>query len=441
MADLLLIEGDPEHRESLARVLENAGFKVIQHDASETLTDRHLTGVEGILAQPGILDAMDPLRRAACAPWIVVDRNPDVRRAVRTMKLGVADYLAIPVRAHELLAAVNEALSANDHAAVPGAGGTRPAPIVGSSNAMREVKSRIDKVAATDAAVLIEGELGSGKELIARTLHARSGRSRAPLITVNCAAIPEALIEKELFGHGGGSVGGSGGLLQAADGGTLFLDEIGELPLPAQARLSHFLAGNEARPSTPGTGKPLSVRVVATSHLDLRQLAANGRFRDDLYYRLNVVSLAIPPLRQRGRDILELAEYMLTQASSRLGKPRPELAASARDAISSYRWPGNVRELENVIERAAILCEGNEIDSNLLAIDAGPREASEESRAGSDNVSLEEYFVRFVRDHEDHLTETELAEKLGISRKSLWERRQRLGIPRRKTRKRGPRRS
>ena len=265
-------------------------------------------------------------------------------------------------------------------------------------------------------------------------------RCRAPLVTVNCAAIPELLIEQELFGHGDGA-GAGGGLLEAAEGGTLFLDEVGELPLPAQARMLHYLANNEARPSTPAAGKPSSVRIVATSHLDLKQLAENGRFRDDLYYRLNVVSLAIPPLRNRGGDILELADYTLTHVCGLLGKPRPELTSNARDAIASYRWPGNVRELENVIERAAILCGSGQIGSGLLAIDSRPPEETEELRSASGNESLEEYFVRFVRENEDHLTETELAERLGISRKSLWERRQRLGIPRRKTRKRGPRRS
>ena len=441
MADLLLIEGDPDHRESLARVLEHAGFNVTRVDPGEIPADQDLSGIDGVVAGPGILDRAEALRRLAARPLIVLDRNADVRQAVRAMKLGAADYLAAPARAHELLASVNEALSVRAHDSGPADGAGQPFPMIGSSEAMRDLKNRIDKVAPTDATVLIEGELGTGKELVARALHAGSSRSRAPLITVNCAAIPEPLIEQELFGHADAATGGSGGLLEAADGGTLFLDEVGELPLPAQARMLHFLANSETRSSGPESGQPLSVRVVATSHLDLKQLTENGRFRDDLYYRLNVVSLAIPPLRDRDRDILELAEYILTQVSGLLGKARPELAASARDAIASYRWPGNVRELENVIERAAILCDGSEIESGLLAIDTRAPEQLEESRAGSGNVSLEEYFVRFVRENEDHLTETELAERLGISRKSLWERRQRLGIPRRKTRKRGPRRS
>ena len=441
MADLLLIESDPDHRESLARILEHAGFKIARRDLSEALTNDDLAGIDGVLAEPDILDRMENLRRSTSGPLIVIDPNPDVRRAVRAMKLGAADYLAAPVRGHELLAAVNEALAAYIHDPESPAGATQSFPMVGSSDAMRELKRQIDKIAPTDAAVLIEGELGTGKKLVAHALHAGSSRSRAPLVTVNCAAIPESLIEQELFGHGDGAGDAGGGLLEAAEGGTLFLDEVGELSLPAQARMQHFLMNNETRPSIHEAGKSSSVRVVATSHLDLKQLTENGRFRDDLYYRLNVVSLSIPPLRNRGGDILELAEHTLTHVCGLLGKPRPQLSASAMEAVASYAWPGNVRELENVIERAAILCDGSEIDSALLAIDTRAPEDFEQPRAGSGNVSLEDYFVRFVRDNEDHLTETELAEKLGISRKSLWERRQRLGIPRRKTRKRGPRRT
>ena len=441
MTELLLIFGDPELREPLARVLEHAGFKVSRRSLSEALAGGELPKTAAVIAEPAILERTDAWHRWASLPVIVVDHNAGVRQAVRAMKLGVADYLAAPVQARELLASVEETLSARVRESGLEEGGRPPFPMVGTSDAMRDLRDRIGKIAPTDATVLVEGELGTGKELVARALHAGSRRSRAPLITVNCAAIPESLIEQELFGPGNEAASGGGGLVEAADGGTLLLNEVGELPLSAQARMLYFLAGNDGRPPLPGTGTASGVRVVATSHLDLRQLTENGRFRDDLYYRLNVVSLVMPPLRDRGRDILELAEYMLTQVCGLLGKTRPELARGAQDALASYHWPGNVRELENVIERAAILCDGFLIESGLLAIDARTRADTEVSRIGSENVSLEEYLVRFVRENEDQLTETELAEKLGISRKSLWERRQRLRIPRRKTRKRGPRRS
>ena len=441
MAHLLLIESDPDHRTMLSRVLERAGFAVTHGNSDNGPSGEALSGIDAILAEAGILERFEALRQLSSAPLIVVDRNADIRQAVRAMKLGAADYLEAPLRPNELLAAIGEALSARAESSPASVDANRPFRMIGASQVMCDLRNRIDKVAPTDAAVLIEGELGTDKELVARALHAGSRRCLAPLITVNCAAIPESLIERELFGHSEVASGRTGGLLEAADGGTLFLDEVGELPLPAQARLLRFLTNGERSPQEAGTSSPSNIRVVAASHLDLRQLTANGRFREDLYYRLNVVSLTIPPLRDRNQDILELADYILAQVCGLLGKAGLQLTADARDAIAGYHWPGNVRELENVIERAAILCDGGMIESGLLAIDTRPREEVEEPRPGPENVSLEEYFVRFVQENQDHLTETELAERLGISRKSLWERRQRLGIPRRKTQKRGPRRA
>ncbi len=439
MAHLLLIESDPHHRTVLRRVLEGAGFTVMHGDLDDGPVGKHLYGVDAVLAEAGVLERAGTLRRLSSVPLIVLDRNAAVPRAVRAMKLGAVNYLAAPLSPNELLACIREALSERAEVSPTTAGINQPFLMIGSSKVMRDLKDRIDSVAPRDVAVLIEGELGTGKELAARILHAGSRRSLAPLISVNCAAIPASLIEGELFGRGSLAGGRAGGLLEAADGGTLFLDEVGELPLPAQARLLQCLAQGETPPREARAGVVANVRVVAASHLDMKQLTANGRFREDLYRRLNAVSLAIPPLRDRDQDVLELADYILAQVCALLGKPGLRLTASARAALAGYRWPGNVRELENVIERAAILCDGSFIERNLLAIDTRAREEVEEPRPAPESVSLEEYFVRFVQENQDHLTETELAERLGISRKSLWERRQRLGIPRRKTQKRGRR--
>ncbi|MGH8354527.1 MAG: sigma-54 interaction domain-containing protein, partial [Pseudomonas sp.] len=297
--------------------------------------------------------------------------------------------------------------------------------------------------------VLIQGETGTGKELVARALHNLSKRAKAPLISVNCAAIPETLIESELFGHEKGAFTGASagraGLVEAADGGTLFLDEIGELPLEAQARLLRVLQEGEIRRVGSVQSQKVDVRLIAATHRDLKTLAKTGQFREDLYYRLHVIALKLPALRERGADVSEIARAFLSRQCARMGHAELRFAADAEQAIRHYPWPGNVRELENAIERAVILCESPEISADLLGIDIelddleddefleAPLAQTGGSNEPTEDLSLEDYFQHFVLEHQDHMTETELARKLGISRKCLWERRQRLGIPRRKS--------
>jgi len=315
---------------------------------------------------------------------------------------------------------------------------------------MQALYRKIRKVAPANATVLIQGESGTGKELVARALHNLSKRAKAPLISVNCAAIPESLIESELFGHEKGAFTGASaartGLIEAANGGTLFLDEIGELPLEAQARLLRVLQEGEIRRIGSVQSQKVDVRLIAATHRRLKRLASSGQFREDLFYRLNVISLELPPLRERGQDVLEIARSFLARQNAEQGSDL-YLSRAAEQAISQYPWPGNVRELENAIERASILCEQRQIEADLLGIDvlaadepeaprhpnAHPRQPNtDDSHEPDENLSLEDYFQHFVLEHQEHMTETELARKLGISRKCLWERRQRLGIPRRK---------
>jgi two-component system response regulator HydG len=239
------------------------------------------------------------------------------------------------------------------------------------------------------------------------------------------------------------------GLIEAADGGTLFLDEIGELPMEAQARLLRFIQEGEIRRIGSVQSRKVNVRLICATHRNLHSLAAEGLFRQDLFYRINVLRLALPPLRERGKDILHLAERMLETQTERLGKPLMRLSPRAIQAITTYQWPGNVRELEHAIERAVILSTSEEIDNEALGIDLelvninrirgqqGP--ATTHAMSGHTNndpledLSLEDYFQRFVLEHQDSMSETELAQKLGVSRKCLWERRQRFGIPRNKS--------
>lgn len=328
------------------------------------------------------------------------------------------------------------------------AGGERI--LLGGCEAIQTLHEHIGKFAPTDSTVLVLGETGTGKELVARSVHRQSARAEKTLICVNCAAIPETLIESELFGYEKGAFTGANndrtGLIEAADGGTLFLDEIGELPMEAQARLLRFIQEGEIRRIGSVQSRRVDVRLICATHRDLQTLASEGSFRQDLFYRINVLRLSLPPLRERGKDILFLAERLLQQQCRRLKRPSMRFSPRAIQAITTYPWPGNVREMEHAIERAAILTEGAEVDPEALDID--PRLANSPRRRGdravngvkrpvraadpAEDLSLEDYFQRFVIEHQDTMSETELAQKLGISRKCLWERRQRLGMPRRK---------
>lgn len=320
--------------------------------------------------------------------------------------------------------------------------------MIGSSPAMRKIYRRIDKVAPTDCTVLISGETGTGKELVARAIHRASQRASAPFIAVNCAAIPETLIESELFGHEKGAFTGAAnrrsGLIEAAEGGTLFLDEIGELPAEAQARLLRFIQEREIRRIGSNHSQAVDVRIVTATHRDLKALSLRGAFRPDLYYRIHVIRIDLPTLQQRGDDLLELADHLLADAAQRHNRSGLSLQPAAIQALQHYHWPGNIRELENVIEHAVVMSDSDRIGCNDLALSLNhlPADSIESEPLSSvrqrapdpsEDLSLEEYFQRFVMDNQEHMNETELAKKLGISRKCLWERRQRFGIARQKS--------
>jgi DNA-binding NtrC family response regulator len=367
-------------------------------------------------------------------PVLIMTSYASVRSAVEAMKQGAADYIAKPFDHDEMLLCVdrilkqrrleqeNARLREDLEAVYPVKG------MVGHSSAMRAVCATVEKVAPTDTTVLIRGESGTGKELVARALHDKSPRAQAPIVAVNCATIPEGLVESELFGHEKGAFTGAArahrGLVEAADGGTLFLDEIGELTPAAQSRLLRVLQDGEIRRVGATGSRRVDVRLVAATHRDLEQMVRDGRFREDLYYRLKVMEITLPPLRDRREDIPVLARFLLDKTCQRLRRPSPGLTEEALAALGRHDWPGNVRELENAIERAVILADGQDISSQHLALTA-----HDPSGAGPE-LSLDEYFRQFVLDNQGHMTETELARRLGISRKALWERRTRMGIPR-----------
>ena len=449
---ILVVEDEVVIRTALRRLLERHDYQVSEAGTvKESLEKYDIDDFDVIISDLRLPGAPGTdLIKATSTPVLIMTSYSSIRSAIDSMKMGAVDYIAKPFEHNEIIEIVAKIIrehastepvekSANDEEVAPIHG------MIGSCPQMLELFRRIRKVAQTNSTVLINGESGTGKELVARAIHRLSSRQSQEMISVNCAAIPENLIESELFGHEKGAFTGATatrtGLVEAANSSTLFLDEIGELPLEAQARLLRVLQENEIRKVGSVQSKKVDVRLVVATHRDLKQLVEDGQFREDLYYRINVMTLLIPPLRERGNDILKLADAILLRTCRRLKTPMLLFGEGASRAIADYSWPGNVRELENAIERAVVLAETPEIGEDLLAIDNDDPEAEVET-AGFDpdmraanpveELSLEDYFQRFVLEHQDSMNETKLAKKLGISRKCLWERRQRFGIPRKK---------
>lgn len=444
MTRVLLLDPNPSRRDWLDNALSSAGLSLI----AMTGVDDLKVGLDRIdvvvsFSEPGSGNPIMLRSRLGRLPLILCAEHASVRHAVKAMQLGAADYLESPFELTELIDAINRCVeSAPSRASRLG---LQPglAPIVGHCPSMLLLFERIEAIAAMNVPVLIQGESGSGKELVARTLHAAGDRHTQPLICLNCATIPPALIGSELFGDQGDAGELRNGLVETANGGSLFLDEIGALPLDSQTRLLHVVRSRDIPSAGENMDRTLDVRLIASTHRNLGPLVEEGRFLGDLYDCLSTTTLTIPPLRERGNDVVEIANWLLRDICHRLSKPELSLSDAALAAIGRYDWPGNVRELENALERAVILCAGDPIDAQLLAIDPTPSHrrlpppAHDEDTSGT---TIEGYFVKFVLEHQDALTETELASKLGISRKSLWERRQRLDIPRKRTRTRAPRR-
>jgi DNA-binding NtrC family response regulator len=347
--------------------------------------------------------------------------------AVSAIREGAEDYLPKPFTDDELLTAVRGALQkvhTRRTAKVPVVEGAQPPQgLIGESPVMRRVYDLISRAATTDATVLISGESGTGKELVARAVHYGSARASAAFVPVNCAGIPEGLVESELFGHVKGAftsaTGNRSGLFAAADGGTIFLDEIGELAQATQAKLLRVLQEQEVQ--TVGADRPrkVDVRVIAATNKDLGAPVARGAFREDLFYRLHVVTIDLPPLRDRGDDVLLLAQYFLGRFSTQAGRAVPRLTDRAIEALRAYSWPGNVRELQNLLQRLIILTDGDELDATALP--AAMRFSVPRERA------LNRTLAEIEREHIEAVlasvggNKTRAAEILGINRKSLRE--------------------
>jgi DNA-binding NtrC family response regulator len=435
---LLVVDDDQVARELLAETLSREGYRVrVAGGGEEAL---RLAGAEPFdmalvdLRMPD-LDGLGVLKQLAMIqpdlPVVILTAFATIETAIEAVNAGAFDYLSKPFRMEEIKIVVRRTLDARRLArenlqyrqelkARYGFEG-----LIGQSHQMVEIYKLIARMAALDTTVLIQGETGTGKELVARAIHGASARGARPFVVVDCAALPETLFESELFGHERGAFTGAvaarRGLLETSAGGTCFLDEIGELTAPLQAKLLRTLQEHSIRRVGGNDSIPVDVRVVVATNRDLRKLVAEGGFRDDLYYRLNVVTITVPPLRERESDIPLLAQHFLEMFAQRRGRPVKRLAPDAVALLSGYRWPGNVRELEHVIERATALSS-----SETLLPDDLPSHVREEHdrapRLPADGMTLEDvkrWYVNKVLE-ESGGNKQRAAELLGIDRRTLY---------------------
>ncbi|WP_237068700.1 sigma-54-dependent transcriptional regulator [Microbulbifer guangxiensis] len=435
-----------------ATSLADARRLLAEHSYHFCLTDMRLPDGDGLELVEVIQRELD-----GQLPVAVITAHGNTDTAISALKLGAFDFVSKPVDLERLRSLVQLALRLNrerDERSAPSA----PRLLLGEAPLMRKLRAQIAKVARSDAPIYISGESGSGKELAARSIHLQGPRAEQPFIAVNCGAIPSELMESEFFGHKKGSFTGAHrdkpGLFQSAAGGTLFLDEVADLPLPMQVKLLRTIQEKAVRPIGASQEVAVDVRILCATHRDLAREVAEGRFRSDLYYRINVIEIQVPPLRERAGDIPLLADTILRRIAKSAGTAPPELAPGAVGALQRYSFPGNVRQLENILERAFTLCEEGFIQVEDLNLDqdaatAPSKPATRPQPAEALPNSHEQYQGQFETGHYGSLDEflesierqtiesalqdtrwnrTAAAQKLGISFRSLRYRLKKLGL-------------
>ncbi len=378
--DILLVDDDPDLLKLISRPHKSAGYRVRTAARGDDALASLATARPGLvitdLKMPGI-DGMQLFeaihRQHPALPVIILTAHGTIPDAVSATQRGIFAFLTKPFDSQDLLhkVAASLRLSGNEAPGADAAAGAWREGFITRSPRMEDLLRQARLVADSDASVLIYGDSGTGKELLARAIHRASRRAERPFVAVNCGAIPGDLLESELFGHARGAFTGAiqahKGLFQSADGGTLLLDEIGDMPLPLQVKLLRVLQEGEVRPVGSTQAVPVDVRVISATHRDLEVQRADGRFREDLYYRLNVVSLNLPPLSERREDIALLATDMLRKLATRYRKPAPTLAPDAMALLVAAPWPGNVRQLLNLLEQAVALTPTTVIPATLVA--------------------------------------------------------------------------
>src|SRR4051812_20827936 len=443
MAKILVIDDEPAIRATLAGILGDEGHRAVTCESGEEgiaqfareefdliILDLWLPGMDG-------MNVLQRFRNAGGPPVIVISGHGNVDTAVRATRLGAYDFLEKPLSLERVLLTVSHALAdrklreqvrdLNRHLALEDF-------LIGESEAMKKLDQQISSAAPTATRVLITGENGSGKEIVARSLHRLSPRAEQPFIDVNCAAIPEELIESELFGHRKGAFTGAiddrKGKFELADGGTLFLDEIGDMSLKTQAKVLRVLQEQTFQRVGGQQTIRVDVRVIAATNKNIESEIEAGNFRSDLYYRINVIPIEVPPLRNRSSDVILLADYFLRRFAADTGSPKKRLSSGAASKLRAYHWPGNVRELRNVIERLAILLPQETIEAEDVTLGARSDVPAEIPR----NLTLKEardefekqYILGRLREFAGNVSRT--AETLGVERSNLYRKLHAYGI-------------
>ena len=436
-ASILAVDDSPDALELFKRHLEPAGYTVITatsaEEASRILKDAFFELVITDMKMPRVsgLDLIRHIRSNYKELGILmVTGYPSIGNAVEAVRLGAENYLAKPFTKIELLAAVQTALSNQRKRSLDYPLAPPPSGIIGGSEPMQTIFNAIEKAAAVRANVLITGESGTGKELVARAIHYQSDRASHPFVPVNCGGIPESLLESELFGHVKGAFTGAtetrAGFFQTGNKGTIFLDEVGETSPSMQVKLLRVLQEKEI--CMVGSAKPqkIDVRIIAGTNKNLQGLIKRERFREDLFYRLNVINIELPPLRVRHADILLLLRYFSAKYAEEMGRPAPQYSDRALEILSGYSWPGNVRELENLVQRLMAMVDGDVIDTPDMP--SNMRSACISNEAGL-NRTLEQVETEYIRNVLDSASgnKTKAAKILDIDRKTLREKLKRGG--------------
>jgi two-component system nitrogen regulation response regulator NtrX len=443
MAKILIIDDEASIRETLANILQDEGHRPTLCDSGEAaiaqfareeydlvFLDLWLPGIDGMAV-------LERLKTVGAPPVIVISGHGNIDSAVRATRLGAYDFLEKPLSLDRVLLTVNHALAdrkLRDQVRDLRQHFTLEELLIGESNAMKKLDEQIRSAAPSNSRVLITGENGSGKEIVARTLHRLSQRAEQPFVDVNCAAIPKELIESELFGHRKGAYTGAiderKGKFELADGGTLFLDEIGDMSLDAQAKVLRVLQEQTFQKVGGQQTITVDVRVIAATNKTLENEIASGNFRSDLFYRLNVIPIEVPPLRARGNDVTLLAEHFLRRFAAETGTPKKRLSSGAERKLLGYPWPGNVRELRNVIERIGILSKGEVVkpeDVRLGTASAllGKIDSQLTLKAARDEFE-KQYILSRLREFGGNVSST--ANALGVERSNLYRKMEAYGI-------------